>query len=256
MPSEGAVGIGHGEVRVDAAGARPPRASELAAAGVPLADGHYLGRLDGEDVFGLAAPGAPPEGLGERGLRSLYGKLDELRFTIAGRAVQIVEWDRTHRHCGRCGAATTLGAEERVRICPSCGLRAFPRVAPAVIVLVHRGERVLLARAANFPAAFYSTLAGFVEPGESLEECVAREIREEVGVDVTRLRYFGSQPWPFPHSLMVGFHAEWNGGEIAIDGKEIADAGWYGVDDLPPLPSGISIARRLIDDWLEARKGR
>jgi NAD+ diphosphatase len=234
--------------------ARLPRAAELA--GAACDERHYLGRLDGEDVYalGAAADAAPPAGVAERSLRSLYLAVDELRFALAGRAVQIVDWDRTHRHCGRCAAATEVAGDERARVCPRCGLKAFPRVAPAAIVLVHREERALLARAANFPLPFYSALAGFVEPGESIEECVAREIREEVGVEVTRLRYFGSQPWPFPHSLMIAFHADWAGGEIAIDDREIADAGWFDVDHLPPLPTGISIARRLIDDWIAARR--
>jgi NAD+ diphosphatase len=237
----------------DGAAVRLPGGAEVTAAGIAAGDAHYLGRLDGEDVWAVGHGGAPPAGWKERGLRSLYLNLDEVRFALAGRAVQVVEWERTHRHCGRCGAATSPVPDERARACPACGLRAFPRLAPAVIVLVHRDERVLLARAANFTVAFYSTLAGFVEPGESLEECVAREIREEVGVEVTRLRYFGSQPWPFPHSLMIGFHADWAGGEIRIDGKEIVDASWFAADALPLLPPGISIARRLIDSWLAER---
>lgn len=242
-------------VKVDEGATRLPRASEVSAVGLDPRAGHYLGRLDGEDAFAIGHGGAPPEGTIERGLRSLYGHLDETAFAVAGRAVQIVDWDRTHRHCGRCATATTLMTEERVRVCPSCGLRVFPRLAPAVIVLVHKGDRVLLARAANFPAAFYSTLAGFVEPGESLEDTIVREIREEVGIEVTRLRYFGSQPWPFPHSLMIGFDADWAGGEIHIDAKEIIDADWFDAGALPMIPPGLSIARRLIDAWLAGQRG-
>jgi NAD+ diphosphatase len=137
--------------------------------------------------------------------------------------------------------------------CPVCGLLAFPRVAPAIIVRVTRGDEILLAHGRRFPSTIYSVLAGFVDPGESLEECVHREVREEVGIEVTPPRYFGSQPWPFPHSLMVGFTAEWAGGELSPDPEEIADAGWYRADALPELPPSISIARRLIDDWLAAR---
>ena len=142
-------------------------------------------------------------------------------------------------------------------ICPSCGLAAYPRIAPAIIVLVRRGDRALLARNAKYPVPIYSTLAGFVDIGESLEETLAREVREEVGIEVTNIRYFGSQPWPLPHSLMIGFTAEWAGGEIRVDGEEITDAQWFAADDLPSLlPSHISIARRLIDAWTEEIEGR
>jgi NAD+ diphosphatase len=135
--------------------------------------------------------------------------------------------------------------------CPSCGLLAYPRISPAVIVLIRRGDRALLARGVRFPLPFYSALAGFVEVGETLEDTVAREVREEVGVEVERIRYFGSQPWPFPHSLMVGFSAEWKSGEIAPDAREIVDAQWFGAAALPPIPPRLSIARRLIDAWLD-----
>jgi NAD+ diphosphatase len=140
--------------------------------------------------------------------------------------------------------------------CPACGLTAYPRIAPAIITLVRRGDEALLARGARFPLPFYSTLAGFAEPGESLEETLVREVREEVGVEVRDLRYFGSQPWPFPHSLMIGYFAEWASGEIAIDGSEILDAQWFTVDRLPNVPPRISIARRLIDAWVDEVRSR
>jgi len=127
---------------------------------------------------------------------------------------------------------------------------SYPRIAPAVIVLVRRGAEALLARGARFPLPFFSTLAGFVEIGETLEQTVAREIREEVGIEVADIRYFGSQPWPFPHSLMVGFHAEWAGGELRLQETEIVEAQWFRADALPPIPPRLSIARRLIDAWL------
>jgi NAD+ diphosphatase len=142
----------------------------------------------------------------------------------------------------------------RAKRCPRCGLDAFPRVAPAVICLVERADgAALLARSPQFVAGMFSCLAGFVEPGETLEEAVAREVREEVGIEVTAIRYFGSQSWPFPHSLMVGFTAQWLSGDIEVDGIEITEAGWFEVDDLPDVPSSISIARRLIDDWRARR---
>ena len=184
---------------------------------------------------------------------SLYGRTSERRWAVAGRAVQLVEWARTHRYCGRCGTPTEAVPGERARRCPACRLLAFPRLAPAMIVLIERGDEVLLARGIQFPVPMYSCLAGFVEPGESLEEAVAREVREEVGLDVTDVRYQSSQPWPFPHSLMLGFRATWAGGEIEIDPAEIVDAGWYRADDLPTIPPPMSIARRLIDGWLAER---
>ena len=185
-----------------------------------------------------------------QGLRRLWGVLDEEAWKLAGRAVQIVEWDRDHRYCGRCGAGTERQPDELARVCPRCGLQQFPRISPAVIVRVERGDQLLLARSPHFAPGVYSTLAGFVEPGESLEETVAREVREEVGVEVRNIRYFGSQPWPFPHSLMIGFVADWDSGEIRLQEAEIEDAGWFGIDDLPGLPSRLSIARALLDDFI------
>ena len=189
-----------------------------------------------------------------RGLRSLFGLLDEPSFQVAGRAIQIVDWDRDHQFCGRCGARTEDQAGERSKKCPRCGLAAYPRLSPAVIVLVERGGELLLARSPHFPPGMYSTLAGFVDPGETLEQTVAREIREEVGVEVDNVRYFGSQPWPFPSSLMIGFRADHAGGEIAIDDEEIEDAGWFRAGELPRVPPRISIARALIEAFLAERR--
>ncbi len=188
-------------------------------------------------------------------LRNLWGRLSEADFVIAGRALQLVDWARTHRFCGRCGTATERVGGERAMRCPSCRLMAFPRLAPAIIVLIERdgpdGPEALLARGRQFPLPMYSCLAGFVEPGETLEEAVHREVREEVGVAVDSVRYIASQPWPFPHSLMIGFEARWAGGDIEIDPVEIVDAQWWGPDAMPTIPPGMSIARRLIDRWLE-----
>jgi NAD+ diphosphatase len=185
------------------------------------------------------------------GLRLLYGLLEEDAFKVALRAMHLVEWDRTSRFCGRCGARTEPRGEERAKQCTGCGTLIFPRISPAVIVLIERGDQVLLARAARFPESLYSVLAGFVEPGESLEETVHREIEEETGILVKDVRYFGSQPWPFPDSLMVGFTARYKSGEIRVDGKEILDARWFSVDDLPQIPGRVSIARKLIDRFIE-----
>jgi NAD+ diphosphatase len=240
-------------VRRDGADVQLPTDDDAAALGASLEAAHDVGLLG--DARALAAPvdreGVLVSPLEVVQLRRLYGLFDDERFMMAGRATQIVEWAGTHRFCGRCATPTERVSSERSLRCPDCGLLAYPRIAPAVIVLVRRGDEALLARGARFPAAFYSTLAGFVEVGESLEDTLAREVREEVGVEVKDVRYFGSQPWPFPHSLMVGFVAHWAAGEIRVDGHEILDAGWYRADVLPPVPPRLSIARRLIDAWVD-----
>ena len=225
------------------------------------AERQVLGLLDGQacwavDLDGDGVPDVVVEQVRDRltPLHGLHGQVDDVRWTLAGRAVQLVEWDRTHRFCGRCGTATEPAPGERARRCPACGLLAFPRLAPAVITLITRGPEALLARGRLFPVPMYSCIAGFVEPGETLEEAVHREVREEVGVELAEVRYTASQPWPFPHSLMTGFEAEWGAGEIEIDGNEIVDAGWFTVDDLPMIPPPMSIARTLIDRWI-ARAG-
>jgi NAD+ diphosphatase len=239
-------------VRVEeGGGARVPTFAEWTELGLTAEDPQDVGTAW---AAGLPESAEPPEGIIFEGLRKLWGRLDEEVWKLAGRAVQIVEWDRHHRFCGRCGAATVRKENELARVCPRCGLQQFPRISPAVIVRIERGDQLLLARSPHFAPGVYSTLAGFVEPGESLEDTVRREIREEVGVTVTNIRYFGSQPWPFPHSLMIGFVADWESGEIQPQEGEIEDAGWFGVDSMPGLPSRFSIARALIDEFLAARR--
>jgi len=224
---------------------------------LPELSRHYLGHLDGRHCYAiqLADDAPPPKEMTFEGLRQIYGRLDEDLFWIATRAVQIVDWDRTHKFCGRCGSQLRLKTTERAKECPKCGLLHFPRLAPAIIVLVERGDKLLLARSRHFMPGMYSVLAGFVEPGESLEEAVIREVKEEVGVTVKDIRYFGSQPWPFPHSLMIGFTATYAGAEISLDDSEIEDAGWFTADTLPQIPGKISIARKLID-WFLDKQGR
>lgn len=217
----------------------------------------YLGTLDDGPCYAaeLSEP-VESDGMILRSLRPLLGSLPEELFCLAGRAFQIVDWDRTSRYCGKCGMRTGPVDGERAKVCTGCGLHVFPRLSPAVIVAVVRERKLLLARARRFPAAFHSVLAGFVEPGETFEECVHREIKEEVGVTVTEPRYFGSQPWPFPHSLMVGFTAGYAGGELVLEEREIADAGWFGPEEISKMqiPRHGTIARRLID-WFLAGGG-
>jgi NAD+ diphosphatase len=194
------------------------------------------------------------------GLRRLYGRLDESLIWLAGRAVQLVDWERTHQFCGRCGAPTHTAPNERVKLCPHCGHTSYPRLSPAMIVRVTRegrnGREILMARNKRAKIPMYSVLAGFVEPGETLETCVRREVREEVGVEVENIRYFGSQPWPFPNSLMIAFTADYAGGEIVLQESELVDAQWFTADNLPPYPPPMSIANRLIEDFKQAESGR
>ncbi|MGA1439088.1 MAG: NAD(+) diphosphatase [Ilumatobacteraceae bacterium] len=217
---------------------------------------HFVGMVGAEAWWAVDVPhGDDPSYGSALDLRRYHGSSTEYEWLAAGRGVQLVEWARTHRFCGRCATPTVPSDGERSMRCPSCGLTAFPRLAPAMITLVTRGEpgpdqEALLARGAGWTVTMYSCLAGFVEPGESLEAAVVREVREEVGVEVAGPRYVGSQPWPFPHSIMIGFRADHVSGEIVPDPTEIADAAWFGKGDLPMIPPGISIARKMIDAWL------
>jgi NAD+ diphosphatase len=236
---------------------QPLNENELRATNAPIQSEHYLGTLDGADCFavGIARDTQLAQGFSLIGLRQLLGKVDEELFYIAGRAVQIVDWDRSHQFCGGCGQPTRL-QNDRAHVCDSCGIPAYPRLSPSIIVLVTKGDQMLLARNAAWgPNGFYSTLAGFVEPGESVEETVHREVYEEVGISVTNLKYLGSQSWPFPNSLMLGFHAEYAGGEFQFHDAEIADAQWFDIDAMPKVPGGFAISRWLIDAFIEKVRG-
>jgi len=213
----------------------------------------FLGKLDGSPCYSveLNDGNAVPEGMAFRGLRELFGIMEEDLLWIAGRANHLINWDRKHRFCGCCGGVTREKEDERAKICPACGITNYPRISPAIIVAVCKGDEILLGRSSRFPTGFFSVLAGFVEPGETLEECVSREVKEESGISVKNIRYFGSQPWPFPDSLMIGFTAEYDHGEIVVDNSEILDAGWFSAERLPRIPGTISIAGRLIEWFIE-----
>ncbi len=214
---------------------------------------HYLGQVDGQAYYTaeLAPDTLIPEELAFYNLRRLVGQIPESLFFLIGKAYQIMHWDRTHQYCGRCGTKTEIKTDERAKLCPACGFISYTRISPAIIVAVSRGPEILLARGSRFQNNFYSVLAGFVDPGETFEECVQREVAEEVGLKVKNIKYFASQPWPFPDSLMVGFTAEYESGEIKIDKGEILDAQWFLPDRLPVIPGPATIARQLIDRHLQ-----
>lgn len=214
-----------------------------------------IGELDGKRYFTaeVGQDTEDPEDMSFRDLRGMLGGIDEGFFAMAGRAKQIVNWNSTHQFCGRCGAGTIPGPTELSKECPRCGMHFYPRLSPAAIMLITNGEQLLLARSPHFPPGMYSALAGFVEPGESIEQTIGREVREEVGIEVRNLRYFGSQPWPFPDSLMIGFTAEYAGGELRFEEEEIEDAGWFSAVKMPELPPRLSIARAMIEHFLKRR---
>lgn len=233
-----------------------PCVRDLSELGLKPARSQYLGEWDGRSCYSAELP--EDEGIKENmifiHLMSCFEQMGEDVFGVAGIAFQVVNWDRTHQYCGLCGTPTTDKKDERAKVCPRCGAHHFPRLAPAVIVAVTKGDQLLLAHSGRFRGKFYSVLAGFVEPGETFEECVEREILEEVGIKVKNIRYFGSQPWPFPHSLMVGFTAEYDSGEITVDDHEIKDAKWFSAENLPLIPGKISIARQLIDWFIKTHQ--
>lgn len=223
---------------------------------LPVQSEHGIGHFDGEPVYLLVLEQpVVVEGCVWQGLRQFMLEGEFAVFQMLGYAAQISTWAREHRFCGACGKPTVQIPGERAMHCDVDNLRFYPRISPSMIVLITRGDEVLLARSPRFVSGMYSTLAGFVEPGESVEDCVHREVMEEVRVRIKNLKYMGSQCWPFPHSMMLGFHAEYDSGEIVPQVDEIEDARWFHIDALPPLPANRSIARYLIDVWLARRSG-
>ena len=229
--------------------ARLPCCADLSELGLSTVRNLYLGTYGGKHCYvsELEHANTLPEAHELQGLRAVFGLIDERLAVLAGRAYQIMEWDRNHQYCSRCGTPTEVRREERSRACPKCRYTTYPPISPAIMILITRGREILLARKPEWVPKRYSALAGFVEPGETLEDTVRRETREEVGVEIKNLRYFGSQPWPFPHSLMIAFTADYASGEVRPDGVEIEEARFFDVEQLPSLPQGISISRRMID---------
>lgn len=211
---------------------------------------HYLGVCHGQHCFAVDLATAVADWQ-FTGLRGLFDRTEGYLFVLAGRATQIIQWHKTHQYCGKCGSATIPHKKDRAKVCQQCQLLFYPRLSPSVIVLVRRAEEVLLARNVRWPKGRYSTIAGFVEPGESVEETLHREVKEEVGLCITNIRYMGSQSWPFPNSLMLGYHADYQSGDILLQEDEIADARWFHPTNLPDIPGKTAISRWLIDAFLQ-----
>jgi len=233
-----------------------PESHSLDVHKLELSSSHEIGEVDGMRCFAavIANSHELPERFEFVGLRESFGLLEDRYFGMAGRAFQILEWERNHKFCGRCGARTEHLDGEWARKCEQCNLPSYPRLSPAVIMRITRADRLLLTHASHHPEGLFTVPAGFVEPGETLEEAVAREVKEEVGIDVKNVKYFGSQPWPFPHQLMIGFTAEHASGEINVDGDEIVEAMWCRADEMPQIPSRVSISRALIDSFINQYK--
>lgn len=240
----------HGQLLLRNSSLSLPTSAEVAALPLTTERLHPLGIWEGNyyQAAWLDEAVLPGPDFGYHGLRSLFGTLDDGFLGLAGRGAQLVEWARTHRYCGVCATALQLLEGERCYKCPQCGHSAYPRISPAMMVLIRKGEQVLLAMHSNSPYQRYTALAGFLEAGESIEEAIHREVYEEVGLKVHNLQYFASQSWPFPHSLMIAFTADYLDGDIRVQQDEIADARWFGPDDeWPELPIKVSVAARLID---------
>jgi len=224
--------------------------------GCPDSSRIYIGMLGSLPCYAEAFPPLQevPPGFVFCDIRDLGGRVDNEVLGVAGRAYQVLAFDRNTRFCGRCGARTASGPNELARECPACGTIVYPRISPAVIVLVYRDDEALLARSPRFPPGMYSVIAGFAEPGETLEHAVRREVMEETGITIGDPVYFGSQPWPFPDSLMIGFVAPYRGGSVRPDHEEIEDAGWFRYDAIPRLPGSLSISRALIEWFIKDRE--
>lgn len=230
-----------------------PRIKDVVSFNSNLMSNRYVGEFDKRPCFfmELSDDFTAPPGMEFNGLRGLFGLLKYELFVLAGRSFQMIQFEQRHRFCGRCGSPTEFKKGEYARICPACSLIRYPGVFPAIIVAVIKDRHILLARSRRHPKGRYSVLAGYVEPGETLEDCVRREVKEEVSVAVKNIRYFGSQSWPFPNSLMVGFTADYLEGDISVDNDEIVDAKWFTAANLPNVPGKISIARQLIDWFVQ-----
>ncbi len=204
-------------------------------------DGHRFSALSIEEPENL------PEGWRFIDLRTLAFSAESALFCLVSKAYQLIYWEENHRYCGRCTGELMPAGDGYSKKCTACGLHVFPQIAPAIIIGVVREGKLLMAHNVRFPEGVYSLVAGFLEPGETISECAKREVMEETGIRVNNIRFFGSQPWPFPNSLMIGLTGVYAGGDIVPDGEEITDAKWYSPAELPKIPGRGSISREIID---------
>lgn len=228
-----------------------PTETDISSCNLDIQKSHFIGTWNEGFCYALEFPEnlSLTDAFESISLRDALSQFSSSEIRAVITAKQILTWDRNFRFCGQCGQPTIELSDERAKVCTNCGLTNYPRLSPSIIVSIIRDDRILLARSKRFPAGMYSVLAGFVEPGETLEECIQREVFEEVGIEVKNIHYFGSQNWPFPHSLMIGFTADYSRGEIRIDNNEIVDAKWFTAGNLPKLPGSYSIAREIIDHF-------
>jgi NAD+ diphosphatase len=234
-----------------------PCKSEIEALGINLMNLDFMTTKDTKDFYFAETQSTMAESNQFKfyKFRGLIGSLDNPTFNLAAKAFHLLKWSSSFKYCNKCGASVKDKEDERAKICPKCGYISYPRISPAIITAVVKDNKLLLAHNANFVNGMYSVIAGFVEPGETFEDCVAREVFEEVGIQVKNIKYFGSQPWPFPDSLMIAFTCEYDSGQLQVDGVEIDDAGFYSIDEFPKVPLPGSIARRLIDWFIDSQRG-
>lgn len=233
-----------------------PTYNDIADSGISIINRIDFGNYNGCPCYCLDKPFdyIPDNKMEFHELRQLGGIFDSELFQLSCRGLHLLRWYENNKYCSRCGSLAENKKDERAKICPKCGYINYPRISPAIIVAIVNKDKILLAHNSRFADGVYSIIAGFVEPGETFEKCVAREVMEEVGIKVKNIKYFGSQPWPFPDSLMVGFTAEYASGEIREDGFEITHADWFGADELPSTPKGGSVAAKLINWFLQNQK--
>ncbi len=229
-----------------------PKTDDINNLGLCIKNSVDLGEHRGRSIIGaIIRDEDVPQSLNLIAFRKLYGVVELEDMWFVGNSFQQVKFEQEHAFCGRCGIKNVDKTDEKAKICPECGLVVYSKISPAVIMAVTKGDEILLATSVQFKEKLFSVLAGFVEPGETLEQCVQREVMEEVGIKVKNIKYFSSQPWPFSSSLMIAYTAEYDSGEIDIDEKEIVEAGWFKANNLPAIPSSISIARKLIDWFVD-----